>query len=172
MTGHFRTMLTNQSVVSAIARLMAQAGSSAAEGSVPLCLGMALEAVMVAGCAGWFVLSASSPEEPASDRFALAALFALMAGFSPISWKSYYAAMVVSYMLLTGELIEDRQQSLAAWGLWIVAVLLNFAPGRYLNRIAMFYSLHFISSLLTIAAIGILWIARDRESMESRQFSA
>src|SRR5262249_45607626 len=136
MTGHFRMMLTNQSAVSGIARIMARAGSSDSEGSVPLWIGMTVEALMVAGCAGWFVLSAGNEsEEAASDRFALAALFALMAGFSPISWKSYYAAMVVSYMLLTGELIEDRQQSLAAWGLWIVAVLLNFAPGRYLNRI-------------------------------------
>ena len=43
--------------------------------------------------------------------------------------------------------------------------MLNLAPGNYLNRIAMFYSAHFLSSLFALAALFVLWIQNGhRES--------
>ena len=40
--------------------------------------------------------------------FELAALFCIMPSLVPISWKSYYAALLVPYMLLTLVLWTER----------------------------------------------------------------
>ncbi len=46
----------------------------------------------------------------------------------------------------------------SVWALFAISVLLNLATGNYLNRIALFYSAHFLSSLLALAAVFVLWI--------------
>ena len=43
------------------------------------------------------------------------------------------------------------------WTLFALSVLLNLATGNYLNRVALFYSAHFVSSLLALAALFALW---------------
>ena len=115
------------------------------------------------------------PDEPrtAVDRYALAGFFCLMPSLAPISWKSYFAALVVPYMLLTEELWTERTFSVPAWVLLIGSVLLNFLPGRRLNRIALFYSANFLSSLLVLAAVALVATAvSTRDPMASVPISA
>jgi hypothetical protein len=167
MTDRYRTMLTNQSAVAAVARIASRfGGEAAANGPMPFWLGMGLEALLIAMVSAWMLATPAS-EQHKADRYALAALFSLMAGFAPISWKSYFAAMVIPYMLLTGELIEDRRKSPAAWVLLAVSVLVNFIPGRHPSRIALFYSANLLSSLLVLTAVGVLWRKDDRTPMAS-----
>ena len=88
-----------------------------------------------------------------------------MPSFAPISWKSYYAAMLVPYMALTAALWTDRNAShrapILVWSLFALSVLLNLATGNYLNRIALFYSAHFVSSLFALAAVFALWLTTE-----------
>ena len=88
-----------------------------------------------------------------------------MPSFAPISWKSYYAALLLPYMALTATVWTNRTDGQSAprsvWVLFALSVLLNLATGNYLNRLALFYSAHFISSLLALAAVFVSW--RDRE---------
>ena len=160
MTGSYRTMVTNQSAVSAIARLMATFGDAAsAEGDVPFQLGMALELILIALVSVWTVRSAR-PEEKNSakpaDRYALAAFFCVMPAFAPISWRSYFAALVVPYMLLTDDLWEQRRPSPIAWALVAISIILNFIPGRHLGRVALYYSANFLSSMAVMGAVAAL----------------
>jgi hypothetical protein len=174
MTAQYRTMLTNQSAVSAIARLVERFGDSpSASGDIPFDLGMALEVILVALVSVWTVRSADPSEgERAADAFALAGFFCLMPAFAPISWKSYFAALLVPYMLLTDELYEKRRREPVAWALVVASVLLNFIPGRHLGRLALYYSATFVSSLAVTAALVSLWSADiDRRGVKS-DFSA
>lgn len=173
MTDRYRTMLTNQSAVSAFARLASlSGGDAAATGATAFWLGMGFEAALIGGIAlASAVASVSRDAEIASDRYALAALFTLMAAFAPISWKSYFAALIVPYMLLTALLIEDRRESRAAWVLLVASAALNFIPGRHLSRIALFYSANFVSSLVVLAAVVVLWREGDRPAMASLPIS-
>ncbi|HVA81022.1 MAG TPA: glycosyltransferase family 87 protein, partial [Candidatus Binataceae bacterium] len=102
MTGRYRTMLTNQSAVAWIARLELRAGGDAAAASArPLWMGMGFETVLIAIEAQWLWRAARTPgDEIEHDRSALAGMFCLMPGFAPISWKSYFAALLVPYMLM------------------------------------------------------------------------
>jgi hypothetical protein len=88
-----------------------------------------------------------------------------MPSFAPISWKSYYVALLVPYMALTAALWTDRASGKSApkivWTLFALSVLFNLATGNYLNRIALFYSAHFISSLLALAAVFALWLTTE-----------
>ena len=106
------------------------------------------------------------------DRYALAGFFCLMPSFAPISWKSYFAALLVPYMLLTDELWGPRRLSAPAWALLVGSVLLNFLPGRRLNRIALFYSANFVSSLMVLAAVALVALARTRDPMALVPISA
>ena len=47
------------------------------------------------------------------------------------------------------------------WTLFALSVVLNLATGNYLNRIALFYSAHFFSSLLVLAAVFAFWLTRE-----------
>jgi hypothetical protein len=174
MADRYRTMLTNQSAVSAVARIAARAGASdVSEGPLPLWIGMALEGVLIAAVSWRAMLTPESRSDPiASDRCIVAAFFCLMPAFAPISWKSYFAAMLVPYMLLAGELIEDRRDSRAAWALLAASALLNFVPGRHLTRLALFYSANFVSSLLLLAAVAMVWRGRISGAMDSEAVSA
>jgi hypothetical protein len=169
MTNRYRTMLTNQSAVSAVARMMSLASGSDAESSAtPSIIGMSLEIALVAAVSLWDWMSGES--KLLRGQLALCGLFCLMCSIAPISWKSYYAAMVVPYMALVAALWTDRRgggarDPIAVWVLFALSVLLNLAPGTYLNRIAMFYSAHFLSSLFALAALFVLWIqSGHRES--------
>jgi hypothetical protein len=174
MTTQYRTMLTNQSAVAAVARLMVRfVDPTQAQETAPFCIGMAIEGILVGAVSLWTVLGAGGEESPsAGDRYAVAGFFCLMPGFAPISWKSYFAALVVPYMLLTDELWVQRRLSAPAWALLVGSVLLNFLPGRRLNRIALYYSANFFSSLMVLAAVTLVAIARSRNPMASVPISA
>jgi len=170
----YRTMLTNQSAVAATARLMVRFVDPArAVGTAPLRIGMLIEGMLVAAVSLWTLLGAR-PDESGSpgDRYAVAGFFCLMPSLAPISWKSYFAALLVPYMLLTEELGGKRSASAPAWALLTASVLLNFLPGRRLNRIALYYSAHFLSSLMVLAAVAVVATARTRNAMASVPISA
>jgi hypothetical protein len=164
MTNRYRTMLTNQSAVSAVARLMSLSVGTGAETS-PLAtmVGMGFEIILVAAVSLWDWMS--DVRGNFASRLALCGFFCLMPSFAPISWKSYYAAMLVPYMALTAALLTDRPAGQRApkivWTLFALSVLFNLATGNYLNRVALFYSAHFISSLLALAAIIALWLTGE-----------
>jgi hypothetical protein len=167
MTDRYQTMLTNQSAVAAIARLMSLGGVNAYGPSIPTVVGAGLEIVLVAAVLWWdFVaregggLSGRLASRFAS-RLPLVALFCLMPSMAPISWKSYYASMVIAYMALVAAMWTDRaddsRMPASVWTLFAISVVLNLAPGNYLNRLALFYSAHFVSSILAIAALFSMW---------------
>ena len=157
MTDRYTLMLTNQSASSAIARLMSLGGESPSY--LAMYIGTTFELAMVAAVAIWFL---RNPEgEPRvggmSHRFELAALFCIMPSLVPISWKSYYAALLVPYLLLTYLLWTDRPPNSATptltMALVAVSVLLNWIPGNRANHLALFFSAHFVSSIILLAAI-------------------
>ncbi len=165
MTGRYRTMITNQSAVSAAARIMSRAGSLDAETSrAPVIAGMGLELLLVIAVSMWDWQS----QRRGASRLALCGMFCLMASLAPVSWKSYYAALVLPFMALVSMLWTDRdaggEVNIAAWILFALSVLLNLAPGNRLNRVAMFYSMHFLSSLLALAALFTLWSRKRRSA--------
>jgi len=161
MTNRYRTMITNQSAVSAVARLMSlRLGADAEASSIPTVVGMGLEMILVAAVILWDSIG----REPGTlrGRLALCGLFCLMPSFAPISWKSYYAAMLVPYMALVAALWARRADGESAhpavWTLFGFSIALNYVPELHWNRLALFYSAHFVSSLLTLAALFILWL--------------
>jgi hypothetical protein len=164
MTNRYRTMLTNQSAVSAVARLMSlRVGADAETSSTATIVGMGLELALIAAVSLWDWMSAE--REHFVSRLALCGLFCLMPSFAPISWKSYYAAMLVPYMALTAALWTNRNRGrrppISVWMLFALSVVLNLATGNYLNRVALFYSAHFVSSLLALAAVFALWLTTE-----------
>jgi len=175
MTNRYRTMLTNQSAVSAVARLMSlRIGADAETSSAATIAGMGLEIILVAAVLLWDAMSRERGKF--AGRLALCGLFCLMPSFAPISWKSYYAAMLVPYMALTAALWTDRDGAerppISVWTLFALSVLLNLATGNYLNRIALFYSAHFLSSLLALAAVFALWLRSGSDDREARMSQA
>jgi len=56
---------------------------------------------------------------------------------------------------------------ISAWTLFALSLLLNLATGNYLNRIALFYSAHFLSSLLALAAVFALWLRSGNETSKA-----
>jgi hypothetical protein len=164
MTNRYRTMLTNQSAVSAVARLMSlRVGTDAETSATATIVGMGIEVLLVAAVSLWDWRSGDRGR--LVSRLALCGFFCLMPSFAPISWKSYDAAMLVPYMALTAALWTDRAAGKSApkivWTLFALSVLLNLATGNYLNRVALFYSAHFFSSLLVLAVVFALWITSE-----------
>jgi uncharacterized membrane protein (GlpM family) len=160
MTNRYRTMITNQSAVSAVARMMSlKIGADAETSSIPTIVGMALEIILVGAVLFWDSLTRE--EGTLRSRFALCGLFCLMPSFAPISWKSYYAAMLLPYMALVSALWTDRTDGHEAprivWTLFAISIALNYLPELHWNRLALFYSAHFVSSQLTLAALFLLW---------------
>jgi len=161
MTNRYRTMLTNQSAVSAVARLMSlRDGTDAETSATATIVGMGFEMLLVAAVSLWDWKSNEGGNF--GSRLSLCGWFCLMPSFAPISWKSYHAAMLVPYMALTAALWTDREAGerapISVWALFALSVVLNLAAGSYLNRIALFYSAHFLSSLLALAAVFALWL--------------
>ena len=143
-------MLTNQSASSAAMRLFSAASSSLSLG-VAAALGTGLEILLLIFISIWIV-RASSNESSRSRMLTLAALFCLMPSIAPVSWKSYYVALLLPYMAVLSAFLESRIR--VGWLLWLalgLSVTLNFLPGRTVNHLALFYSAHFISSLLLMA---------------------
>jgi hypothetical protein len=160
MTDRYTLMLTNQSASSAIARLMSL-GAARGAGPSPLaiCLGIAIEIAMVAAVVFWFLRTPDGEPRVGTlpHRFQLVALFCIMPSLVPISWKSYYAALLVPYMLLTYVLWTDRPPNSATPTLTLalvaVSVILNWIPGTRANHFALFFSAHFFSSIVLLTAI-------------------
>ena len=165
MTNRYRTMFTNQSAVSAVARIMSlRVGADAETSPTATIVGMGLEIALVAAIALWDWMS--DHREKFVSSLPLCGFFCLMPSLLPISWKSYFAALLLPYMVLTSALWTDRpakdRTPISVWILFALSVLLNLATGNYLNRIALFYSAHFISSLLALVALFALWRALKR----------
>ena len=112
MTNRYRTMITNQSAVSAVARLMSlRIGTDAETSSTATVVGMGLEIILIAAVSLWDWRSGE--RETLRGRLALCGLFCLMPSFAPISWKSYYAAILVPYMALTAGLDAQNTPAIA-----------------------------------------------------------
>jgi len=166
MTDRYTTMLTNQSATSAVARLMSIGASAGAPAShAALYIGTAIELALVAAVVIWF-FRASDPQPQGgllAHRFPLAGLFCIMPSLVPISWKSYYVALLVPYFLLIFVLWVKRPPGsptpTLALALVAVSVILNWIPGTRPNHYALFFSAHFLSSILLLAAIATaaLW---------------
>lgn len=157
MGARYRVMLTNQSATSAAIRLLsATGGSGVLSESAAFAAAVAFELVLLAAVTVWIV---NSRRDPAGrPLLALCAIFCLMPSFAPISWKSYYLALLIPYMALVSTMWIDRppqaRTSATARTLLALSVLLNLAGGRRLNHLALFYSAHFVSSLLLLAALA------------------
>ena len=161
MTERYTMMLTNQSATSAVARLMSLgAPTDAPPSHLALYAGTALELALVVAIVIWFLCGRVSERGKFSKphRFQLAALFCIMPSLVPISWKSYYAALLVPYMLLTALVWPDKPSAYSPPGLTLaliaLSVILDWIPGRRANHLAMFFSVHLISSLLVLAALA------------------
>jgi hypothetical protein len=102
MTDRYTTMLTNQSTASSVVRLMF-IGAGASHSHAALYIGTAIELALIGGVTVWFLRTrdAESRASLLPHRFQLAAFFCIMPSLAPISWKSYYAALLVPYLMLT-----------------------------------------------------------------------
>ncbi|HVN30101.1 MAG TPA: hypothetical protein VMT64_16500, partial [Candidatus Binataceae bacterium] len=82
-----------------------------------------------------------------------------------ISWKSYYAALLTPYMLLTYVLWTNRRADPPRAGtslaLLASSAILNWIPGNRPNRIALFFSAHVVSSMAVLAAVALAARRRD-----------
>ncbi len=133
MTNRYRTMLTNQSAVSAVARLMSlRIGADAETSPTATIVGMGLEIILIAAVSLWDWKSGD--HRSFTNRLALCGLFCLMPSFAPISWKSYYAAILVPYMALTAALWTDRNAGRSApilvWSLFALSVRTQSRDGK------------------------------------------
>ena len=162
MTDRYTTMLTNQSATSAVARLMSiGTGAGAPVSHSALYIGTGIELALVAAVIVWFLGIPDS--EPRGcllpHRFQLAAFFCIMPSLVPISWKSYYAALLVPYMVLTFVSWTERPSSSPSPTLTLalvaVSAILNWIPGSRSNHVALFFSAHFLSSMVLLAAMMI-----------------
>lgn len=160
MTDRYTLMLTNQSATSAVARILSIGATSGTPPShAALYIGTAIELILVAAVIVWFLRDPDA--EPRGGlrphRFQLAALFCIMPSLVPISWKSYYAAMIVPYMLLTLVLWTERPPNSPTPTLTLAplaaSAILNWIPGTRPNQIALFFSAHFLSSMVLLAAV-------------------
>lgn len=174
MTDRYTTMQTNQSATSAVARLMsigARAGTPASHAA--LYIGMGIELALVAAVIIWFLRTPDSERQGGllPHRFQLAAFFCIMPSLVPISWKSYYAALLVPYALLTFVLWTERPSGSPTptlpLALVAVSVILNWIPGTRPNHIALFFSAHFLSSIVLLATM-VLAASWWRTSIEYR----
>jgi hypothetical protein len=162
MTDRYTLMLTNQSATSAVARILSLGhGADAATSQAGLLIGTAIEIAMVAAVAFWFLrdMEVGSRDGLRPYRFELAALFCIMPSLVPISWKSYYAALLVPYMLLTFVVWTNRPpgapRPTMTLALLSASAILNWIPGNRPNRIALFFSAHFLSSVAVLGATAM-----------------
>ncbi|HYB90679.1 MAG TPA: glycosyltransferase family 87 protein [Candidatus Binataceae bacterium] len=182
MTDRYRLMLTNQSAVAALARVLVRWSPAGDAPRLSLALGMAFECAAIAIVLRMVWRRAPARgDEGAADSVPLAALFCLMPGFAPLSWKSYYAALVVPYMVVIAALQEDwsaqRPPKRSVCALLVLSIILNLASGTYLNRLGLFYSAHLGSSIALLIALLVLDTTADAadratETVKSRAGAA
>jgi len=165
MTDRYTLMITNQSASSAIARVMSiGAGPGTTPSHLALYLGTGFELAIIAAVVVWFLRGDESiAPDSRPHRFQLAAFFCIMPSMVPISWKSYYAALLIPYMLLTFVLWSGRPVNSPTPTMTIalvaVSVALNWISGNRANHFALFFSAHFVSSVILLLAIiaGSRW---------------
>jgi len=150
MSVRYHTMLTNQSSTSAAIRLL-----SAASGEPhAFLIGAGFEFVLMAGVSCWIMRSGDPGSR--NGRLALCGLFCIMPSLAPVSWKSYYASLLPPYMALVSLLWTHRSREAGspalARTLVGLSVLMNMVSGT-LNHWALFYSFHFLSSLVVLSAL-------------------
>jgi hypothetical protein len=176
MAGRYRMRLTNQSAVSAVARIIDYRGDTEAPGSaLSLYLGTGIELGLVAAVSYWIHRSSGDDSDGRGDRLALCALFCLMASFAPVSWKHYYVILIIPYMaLLSGLWIDkppDEEPSVTAWVLFALSIVLNIETGRQWRHVLLFYSAHFVSSLMVIGSLFALWRAQQVQAQKGADTS-
>lgn len=95
------------------------------------------------------------------------AVLALLAAviFAPLSWTHYYILLVVPLMIMLDEFLRKRSVLLLA--LILVVLALNFDTqtlGGVLQKYRLFpiVRAQFYSGLLTMAALVLLWVRRER----------
>lgn len=162
MTDRYTTMLTNQSATSAVARLLSiGTGAGAPASHAALYIGTGIELTLVAAVTVWFLGTPDSKPRGSllPHRFQLAAFFCIMPSLVPISWKSYYAALLIPYMVLTFVSWTERPSGspnpTLTLALVATSVILNWIPGSHPNHIALFFSAHFLSAMVLLAAIMV-----------------
>ncbi|HEV2171370.1 MAG TPA: hypothetical protein VGR40_10500, partial [Candidatus Binatus sp.] len=52
---------------------------------------------------------------------------------------------------------DNERVPFSVWVFSVLSALFNLATGNYLNRLALFFSAHFVSSLFALAALFALW---------------
>ena len=169
MTNRYRTMLTNQSAVSAVARLMSlRIGSDAETSAAATIAGMGLECILVAAVSLWDWMSderGNFASRAGAVRLVLPDAL-VRADFVEELLRGDGRAVHGADRGAVDRSRRRRERApISVWTLLALSVLLNLATGNYLNRIALFYSAHFLSSLLALAAVFALWL---RSGIDSR----
>jgi hypothetical protein len=164
MTSRYRQTLINQAVGAVVFRALLQFGKDYVFAD---CAAGVVGSVyaLIAFLALWLWLAKS--EYPTSGdmqrALALGALFSLTPSLSAIAWKHYFVALIIPYMALLSVLQVDRPSGWhaprSAWVLFVSSILLNLAVGNTLNRLALFYGAHLLSSLAVLAALIITFRA-------------
>jgi len=173
MTGRYQLMLTNQSASSAFERLFSD---TEANPYVGFYMGLVVEVAMIAGICAWYWRDRGLDGGVlAPGRLPLVALFCVMPSLAPVSWKSYYAALLVPYMAMLSVLWIDRKSgfdpSRAVWMLFLGSIALNWVMGNEPNRVALFYSAHFASSIVMLIALTLLTHTHDAPSASESRVS-
>jgi len=173
MTGRYQLMLTNQSASSAFERLFSE---TQADPHLGFYMGLAVEIALIAGICAWYWRDRGLDGGVlAPGRLPLVALFCVMPSLAPVSWKSYYAALLVPNMAMLSVLWIDRKPGFepprAVWILFLGSIALNWVMGNEPNRIALFYSTHFASSIVMLIALTLLTHTPDRTSVSEPRMS-
>jgi hypothetical protein len=181
MTVRYRQTTTNQAVGAVIFRAMARPNENRSwVDQMASLAGGTYGLIAFFGMWWWLALAEVSVAGEVERRLALGALFTIAPSLSAIAWKHYYAALIVPYMALLSTLWVDPPAGFStprsAKFLLVVSVVLNLAIGDVLNRFALFYGAHLISSLVLLAALGIAYrasaSAQDRHAEECRSLAA
>ncbi len=160
MTNRYRTMLTNQSAVSAVARLMSlHMGTDAEISPVATIVGMGLRDNSRRGSVAVGLderRARKFRESPRAVRIFLPDAV-IRADFMEELLRCDAGAVHGSDRGAVDGSRSGKPAPKIVWTLFALSVLFNLATGNYLNRVALFYSAHFISSLLALAALFALW---------------
>ena len=175
MTSRYRLTMTNQSVGAVTFRALSRrAENQAWTGDVANTIGAGYAVLVFVVLWVWVGKSELYATSDLRRSLALGALFALTPSLSAITWKHYYVALIVPYMALLSALWVERPSGwhppLSAWLLFSGSVALNLVSGDALNRFALFYGAHLLSSLAAVGALAI--ISRRVVSAQDRDGTA
>ncbi len=181
MTSRYRRTITNQAAGAVAFRALSRSGGDSARAArVASALGTGYALIAFLGLWAWLAKSELSAVDDLRRRLALGALFSLAPSLSAIAWKHYYVALIVPYMALLSALWVDRpaeqRAPRSARLLFVSSIALNLASGNALNHFALFYGAHLLSSLATLAALGVTAFAiaprEDQHGTECRGSAA